>query len=85
VESSDEQVRDVQKSIHEMDRSAGEMDEHTSELRSEIDSVRQEFHRRRNDESVPGLPPDPEVEGEQSGDESESISPAGEQPPGEDE
>lgn len=66
----------------ELDHTAGDMEERADELESDIDSVRQEFHRRRNDDRVPGLPPEPEAVEEQSGDTSKSISPAAEQPPG---
>jgi hypothetical protein len=82
VEESEEQVRKLRKAARELDHRAGDMEERTNELGADIDSVRQEFHRRRNDDRVPGLPPEPEAVEEQAGDSSKEISPAAEQPPG---
>jgi hypothetical protein len=67
---SEKQVREVQKTVRDLDQGADEMEKHAGELNSEIDSVRQEFQRRRNDENVPGLPPEPETEDEKATEES---------------
>lgn len=81
MEGSEEQIREVQKAVRGMDHEAGGMEERSSELDSDIGSVRQEFRRLRNDESVPGLPPEPAEAQEKAGDEADHISPAAEQPP----
>lgn len=67
---SEKQVREVQKAVRDLDKRADEMEKHADDMNSEIDSVRQEFQRRRNDENVPGLPPEPETEHEKASEES---------------
>lgn len=58
------------------------MESRTEELGNEIQSVRHDFEAKREDSSVPGLPPRPEQEREQSvGGSEEPQSPAPEAPP----
>ncbi len=82
MDDSEEQVREVQKAIHDREKDADQMEKHAGELNSEIDSVRQEFQRRRNDDNVSGLPPEPEAAEEKAGETPESTSPASEEPAG---
>jgi hypothetical protein len=77
MEDSEEQVRDTQKALRDLDQGADKMERNTSQLDSKIDSVRQEFERRRNDENVPGLPPEPNVDEDQAGGERPDESPEG--------
>jgi hypothetical protein len=53
------QDREVQRAVRELEQEAEERQERADKLGADIDSVRQEFGRKRNDESVPGLPPEP--------------------------
>jgi archaellum component FlaD/FlaE len=62
MESSDRTTRQVRRAQHELERDADQMGERADRLGHEIERTREQFRARRNDENVPGLPPEPEVE-----------------------
>ena len=62
MDESEDQIRDVERSGQHLEQQADKMEGRNRELGSDIDAARQEFQRRRNDSSQPGLPPEPEDE-----------------------
>lgn len=48
----------VRAAADQLEREAREMERRSGELQGEIDSVRNDVRRKRNDPSIPGLPPE---------------------------
>jgi hypothetical protein len=57
-----QEERELTKTADRLEHEADEMQARTEKLDHDIESVRQDFRQKRNDDNVPGVPPEPEAE-----------------------